>query len=137
MYHLLVIPDWRGCNKTSKGTLTKAAKVQLRAKIARMANKLKKPRGEVSIKQKRLANKYSSIAFDKAIQVGLGKAGLVEFKPPRPARPVCATLKRSFTKVALCPPEDQIVGKLNTTRCCWFRLCVESWFCVTIQFRGG
>ena len=72
MYHLLVIPDWRGCNKTSKGTLTQAAKVQLRSKIARMTNKLKKPKAEVSIKQKRLANKYSSISFDKAIQVGLG-----------------------------------------------------------------
>ncbi|CAK0881064.1 unnamed protein product [Prorocentrum cordatum] len=79
-----VLPDFRGSDTKARSKLKPRSVDLIRDRIRAFLEKKKavaNGRGTMTIKQARLANKYSLMATDNALRGGLGCSGLSEFKP--------------------------------------------------------
>ncbi len=67
----------------------------------------------LSIRQRRLANKWRLVATDESITLGMGKTGLTEFVVRCPTQPLSDDMVRHFVDVSQLPKELQFVAELH------------------------
>lgn len=118
-----VLPDLRGGATKAPGILKDGGAELVRQKLAKFFRSRKsagaKARSKnITLKQRRLANKYSLLATDNAIQGGIGVAGLSQFCTGLPVGKLPRGSRRFFVPTHKLPQPLQATAGGRTCRSC-------------------
>lgn len=120
---LQVLPDFRGADTRAPGTLKDSGAELARQKLAKSLRSRKSagPKAKsknIALKQRRLANTYSLLATDNALQGGIGVAGLVQFCADLPVGKLPLGSRRFFVPIHKLPQPWQATAEGRTCRSC-------------------